>query len=503
MVDHAGTPSGGDVSQWDLALNLDREAETPLYLQIVQAVADGVRKGRFKPGDPLPGTRALAEQLDVNRNTTLAAYQELEAEGWVVSAPDRGTFIADHPPVGRLEEGADVPAQDSGSWTSPSPITEPFYRPGAPGLDEFRLIPDLPDVRLAPVGAIQRAHGRVLNLQKHRILQPGWDPRGLLDLRYSLCRMLRELRGMAVEPGNVVLTRGLMSTLNLVSRVLFSPGDLVVVESPGPFRVWEAFRAAGARLRALPVDAQGLVVEALEDLLEEEVPRLLVVTTAPQYPTHAVLSPQRRARLLDLAESRGFLILEADPWLGFHRDPRPDLPLMASETRGRVVTFSGLDQILAPGLQVGLLVAPGPLAKALAQQRQLIDWPGNQVQEATLEELFRDAEIQRHLGRIRKLTAERRASMVDRLLLHLHPHLEVDDPREGLALWAKVAPDVPVEAWLDRCSAKGVTFYPGRLFELDRRPSQHVCLGFAALDVGEQNEACTRMAEALHEARRT
>jgi GntR family transcriptional regulator/MocR family aminotransferase len=292
-----------------------------------------------------------------------------------------------------------------------------------------------------------------------------------------------------------------MSTLNLVSRVLFSPGDAVVVESPGYFRVAEAFRAAGARLLPIPVDAQGLVVEALEDLLEQETVRLVHLTAAPQNPTHAVLSPQRRRRLLELAEARDLLLLEGDLNLGFQRELNPSLPLASEDRSGRVVYFSALDQILAPGLQVGFLAGPAPLIKALAKQRQLIDWPGNQMQEATIEELFRDAEVQRHLGRIRKLTAERRETMVDRLLLHLGHVLEVADPREGLSLWARVAPDVPVDAWVERCAARGVTFYPGRIYDFHRRPIPHVCLGFAALDAGEQNEACTRMAAALGEVR--
>ncbi len=489
------------MTQWALAIVLDRESEEPLYLQIVRTIAEGVSAGRFKPGEALPGTRALAESLNVNRNTTLAAYRELEAEGWITSEADRGTFVAPNPPRHLMGEKTSLAAADSGSWTSPTPLTDPFYQPQATTLDDYRLIPEVPDVRLAPSAGIQRAHGRVLNLQKHRILQPGWDPRGLLDLRISLGKMLRDLRGLALDPGNIVLTRGLMSTLNLVSRVLFSPGDAVVVESPGYFRVAEAFRAAGARLLPIHADAQGLVVEELEDLLEQETVRLIHVTASPQNPTHSVLSPERRKRLLALAKAHGALILEGDLSLGFQRELNPSLPLASEDTEGVVVYYSSLDQILAPGLQVGFLAGPAPLIKAMAKQRQLIDWPGNLMQEATIEELFRDGELQRHLGRIRKITDERRETMVDRILLHLSDVLEVSNPREGLSLWARVASGVSIEAWIDRCAAQGVVFYPGRLYDFHRQPIPYVCLGFAGLDVAEQNEACERMARAWRELR--
>jgi GntR family transcriptional regulator/MocR family aminotransferase len=485
---------------WDLAITLDRFDKEPLYLQLVKAIEEGIRKGRFKPGDALPGTRAMAELLGVNRNTALAAYKELEAEGWIQVNPDSGTFVAQELPYFQ-EALPGIAAQDSFSWKRASSRNEAFYQPEAAALDSFRLIPDLPDLRLAPTAAIHRAYGRVLKLHPERLLQPGWDPRGLLDLRISLAKMLRDLRGLTVEPGNLLLTRGLMSTLNLVSRVLFAPGDAVAVEDPGFFRVAEAFRSAGARLFPVPVDKHGLDVEALEALLAQEPLKLLYLTASPQLPTQVTLEPARRKRLLELSQLHGFRILEGDTALGFHREKNPSLPLASEDTQGRVLYFSGLEQILAPGLQVGILGGHAELIKTLAQQRQLVDWPGNQVQEAAIEETLRDGEIARHLRRLRKVADERRETMVDRLLLHLHPALEVDNPREGLALWARVAEDIPLALWAERCVARGVVFYPGALYDFHRQDIPYICLGFAAHTLDEQNEACVRMAEALKEAR--
>ena len=485
---------------FDLAIPLDRESEATLYLQIASAISEGIRKGRFRPGDPLPGTRALAEQLGVNRNTTLAAYRELASQGWVETEPDSGTFVADHPPMS-LEEASRVAAVDSGSWAGPTPSTEPFYQPQAPGHDGFQLLPDLPDVRLAPTASIHRAYGRVLRLQQQRALQPGWDPRALLHLRASLCQILRDLPGITLEPGNLVLTRGIMGTLHLVSNGLFQPGDAVAVESPGAFRIMESFRAAGARLMPVPVGPKGLDLDALEALMAREPVKLVCVSTSPHYPTHALMDPPSRRRLLALVKAHGARILEADFSFGFHREGNPSLALASEDADGAVFYIATLDQILAPGLQVGFIAGPAPEIKAMAKFHQLIEWPGNLLQEATLEELFRDGEIQRHLRRIRKITDERRASMVDRILLHLGPWAEVEDPREGLSLWVKVRDAELVDAWVDRCAAKGVVCYPGLLYEFDRNPLPYICIGFAAHDVAEQNEACLRMAGALREVR--
>jgi GntR family transcriptional regulator/MocR family aminotransferase len=314
--------------------------------------------------------------------------------------------------------------------------------------------------------------------------------------------MLRDMRGLSVETGNLLLTRGLMSTLNLVSRVLFAPGDTVAVENPGWFRVAEAFRSAGARLIPVPVDAHGLDVEALEALLIKEPIRLLYLSASPQHPTQVRLDPARGRRLLELSRVHGFRILEGDSGLGFHREKNPTLPLASEDRHGRVLYFSSFEQILAPGLQVGFLAGEASLIKSLAQQRQLVDWPGNLVQEATIEETLRDGEIVRHLRRIRKLTDERRDTMVDRLLLHLHPAISVKNPREGLSLWIQVAEEVPLDAWIERCLAHGVVFYPGSLYDLQRHNLPFISLGFAAHSLDEQNEACSRMALALEEARK-
>lgn len=482
----------------DLAIQLDRDRVETLYLQISTAIIEGIRKGRFRPGDPLPGTRVLAEQLGVNRNTALAAYRELAAEGWVVSEPDTGTFVAEHPPLDP-DQGASVAAADSGSWVSPTPMTEPFFQPPAVDRNGFQLLPDLPDVRLAPTGGIHRAYGRVLRLQHQRALQATWDPRGHLQLRASLCQLLRELRGIALEPGNLVLTRGLMGTFHVAAKGLFLPGEGVVVESPGVFRLVEAFRSAGARLIPVPVGAQGMDLEALEEILIRDSPRLICVTTSPQVPTHAVMPPAGRSRLLELARTHGAKILELDPDLGFHQ--APSVALAGEDSSGLVFYLATLDQILAPGLQVGFIAGPAPEIKAMAKYRQLIDWPGNQLQEATLEELFRDGEIQRHLRRLRKTTEERREGMVHSLRRHLGPWVEVRDPGEGLALWVGVREPELLDAWVDCCAARGVVFYPGQLYEFHRRPLPFVCLGFVAHDLEEQNLACQRMAEALAEVK--
>ena len=230
-------------------------SRTPCTLQLVKVIEEGIRNGRFKPGDALPVRARWPTTLASIATRRSAAYKELEAEGWIEVAPE-GTFVAQRLPLvleGRWASPPRIPPPGSG----PRPAVSPSTSRGPPALESFQLIPDTPDLRLTPTDAIHRAYGRVLKLHPERLLQPGWDPRGVLDLRNSLCQMLRDMRGLSVEAGNLLLTRGLMSTLNLVARVLFAPGDAVAVENPGWFRVAEAFRASGARLFPSPWTTTG------------------------------------------------------------------------------------------------------------------------------------------------------------------------------------------------------------------------------------------------------
>ena len=226
---------------------------------------------------------------------------------------------------------------------------------------------------------------------------------------------------------------------------------------------------------------------------------MVCISASPQHPTQAVLDPRRRRRLLALSRSRGFRILEGDPGLGFHREQNPSLPLASEDPEGRVSTSAAWSRSWPPVSPVGFLAGQADLVKALARQRQLVDWPGNQVQGGGHRGFLRDGEFVRHLRRLRKVVEERRETMVDRLLLHLHPAIQVRDPGEGLSLWVRVAPDVPVAQWTARCAARGVVFYPGCLYDFDRQDIPFICIGFAAHNLDEQNEACARMAEALRE----
>jgi GntR family transcriptional regulator/MocR family aminotransferase len=356
-------------------------------------------------------------------------------------------------------------------------------------------------VRVVPTAALARAYRRALRDPAAQGLAYG-DPRGHALLRVALAEMLAATRGLAIGADDVLVTRGSQMALELIARCLLLPGDVVAVEDPGYRAAWQAFRAHGARLVPLPVDAGGLDVEALDALTRTTRVRAVYTTPHHQYPTTVTLSAGRRLALLALARSHGIAIIEDDYTHEFHYDGRPVLPLASNDTAGTVIYVGTLTKILAPGLRLGFMVGPPDLLARAAVERFSLDIQGDHVLEQAIADLFAAGEVQRHARRARRLYQARRDFMVERLRRRLGDALTLDAPSGGIALWAQVAADIDVPAWTARALELGVFVAGGRHFSFADRPLPNLRLGFAGFDTRELAEATDLLAHALRDLRR-
>lgn len=483
------------VTSWALQLELAEDGETPAFLQIVRAISAAVRAGRLRPGQRLPGSRRLADSLGVHRNTVLAAMAELQAEGWVEAQHGRGTFVsrsfAEERPTRRATP-AGLAARPSYAPPPPLALPDRTARGGAGVLD---LGGGVPDLRLVPAAALWRAYRRVLSRSARELLDYG-DPRGLPRLRAALADMLGATRGIAVAPDDLLVTRGSQMALHLVARTLVRPGDAVAVEGLGYRPAWEAFRAAGARLVPVPVDRHGLVVDQLARACARHRLRAVYVTPHHQYPTLAVMAAARRIALLDLARAHGLAVVEDDYDNEFHYHGRPVLPLASADPAGSVVYIGTLSKVLAPALRLGYVVAPRPVLDHLAALRALTDGQGDTVSEAAVADLLEDGEAARHVRRVRRIYLARRDALAVALRRHLGDALSFEVPAGGMALWARAARGINVDAWASRARAAGVIVTPGRQFAFDGRPRPFLRLGYARLTEAELGEAARRLANA-------
>jgi GntR family transcriptional regulator / MocR family aminotransferase len=503
-----GTPPAASASarasrgKWALPVALDSHRREPLFLQIARAIADDVRRGRLRPGARLPGSRSLAATLRVHRNTVLAAYGELAAEGWVETSRARGTFVsAGLPELERRRPSSTAPAARPTRAAYPLAPDRGFWSYERPAV-RFVMPDGLPDLRVVPTATLARAYRRALRDPASQALAYG-DPGGHPRLRAAIAEMLAATRGLAIGAEDVVVTRGSQMALELVGRSLLSPGDVVAVEDPGYRAAWQAFRAHRVRLVPLPVDAGGLDVDALAALARTTRVRAVYTTPHHQYPTTATLSAGRRLALLELAREKGIAVVEDDYTHEFHYDGRPVLPLASADRAGSVIYVGTLTKILAPGLRLGYLAAPPEVCARAVRERFSIDIQGDHVLEQAIAEMFEDGEVQRHARRARRLYESRRDFMVKRLRKVLGSAIAVEPPPGGIALWVTVAPDIDVPAWTARARELGVFVAAGRHFSFADRPLPNLRMGFASFDNHEITEATNLLAQALRDVRRS
>jgi GntR family transcriptional regulator/MocR family aminotransferase len=500
------------MAAWTVTIDVGT-SEEPTFLRIARAVADDIRRGRLRAGDALPGTRTLAVQIGVHRNTVLAAYRELSAEGWIATTRARGTFVSEEIPelrprrFSRAVAGsiAARPGFDFGRVREADALDELLLRArqtvpvGASG--GMSLGGGMPDVRLVPAAELARALRRTLRRRAREVLSYG-DPEGPLRLREALAQMVAATRGVAASASNVLVTRGSQMGVDLVARTLITPGDVVAVEALGYRPAWEALRAAGARLAAVPVDAQGLDVGALAALVARDAVRGVYVSPHHQYPTTVTLAPARRIALLELARAHRIFVLEDDYDHEFHYEGRPVLPLASADVHGVVVYVGTLSKVLAPGMRIGFVVAPTPLVERLAAARRIVDRQGDHLLERAVAELLEEGEIQRHIRRARRVYLERRERLGSLLRAEIGGALSFALPSGGTAIWARVAPDVSADAWTARAETLGLVLQPARMFAFDGKPRPHLRLGFAQHDEREAREAVRRLKAALAAARK-
>jgi GntR family transcriptional regulator/MocR family aminotransferase len=435
-----GPTYDSSVRRWEFTVTLDPDREEPLFLQLANNIAEDIQRGRLKPGEPLPGSRELAGRLGLNRNTVVAGYNELAAQGLVCTRRGRGTFIAAQTAMPLIQSRflPGLPTYPLGPPGKPPPPS------GPPRRGMLMMSRGIPDVRLLPTRAFARAFGRAI-ARRGAALLSHLDPQGDVRLRCELGTMLSRTRGFSVSADEILITHGIEHGIDLVARTLLAPGDTVAVESLGYPPSWHALRKAGARLVPVPVDREGLDVEALASLVARESVRAVLLTPHHQFPTTVVMPPQRRERLAELALQHQFAIIEDDDDYEFHYEGKPLFPIAAGRGRPNAIYVSALFNLLAPGFSTGFVVAPRSVIERLVELRAVTDAQGAPAVERAIAELFEEGELLRHARRMRRVYAARRDALVAALRSHLGSAVEFEAPDGGMALWARVDDAIEID----------------------------------------------------------
>jgi GntR family transcriptional regulator/MocR family aminotransferase len=371
-----------------------------LAAQVYAQVRDAIIGGRLVPGDVLTPSRTLAAQLQVSRFTVSEAYARLAAEGYVEGRRRGGTVVtstvgaAPHPPSRAAIRPLPLAASITRFDRDPTVTARYDLRPG------------VVDASLFPLREWRRAARAAMEAPPPHY----GDPVGTAELRAALAHWIGRTRGVETSPDEVIVTAGALHGMDLVARVMVAPGDVVAVEEPGYPPALELLRSHGLTVVGVPVDAHGLVVDAVPDAA-----RLVYVTPSHQYPLGAVLSHERRLQLVQWAARHDAVIVEDDYDSQFRYAARPLEPLQRLDPDGRVVYLATFSKVLSPSLRVGFIVVPRSIVSAVGALRQAIDWCPPWPTQETLTRLIADGHLDRHIARSSRQYRVRREEIVRRL----------------------------------------------------------------------------------------
>lgn len=482
---------------WKSLIPLERQSSRAVYLQIAEGIIHTIQCGHIRAGERLPGSRKMAQLLDINRKTALLAYDELLAQGWIVSHASRGTFVANDLPILRsrawVESASDGPDEGSLTWQIPAYLRQPVTFEYVLAFDD-----GLPDIRLAPIEELARAYSRNLrSLWDRRRLSYG-DALGYYRLREILAKELNATRGLDIGPEHLMITRGSQMAVFLAGRVAIPPnGGRVAMTDPGYRTAALNFRYAGGRIVPVSVDEEGMVVSELEQLCREQTISLVYVTPHHHYPTTVMMSAQRRMQLLNLAAKYHFTILEDDYDYDFHYANSPVLPLASADRQKRVLYIGSFSKNISPAIRMGYLVGDPALIRELPKIRRLIDRQGDMVMEAAIADLIEGGIIRRYLKKALKQYRLRRDHCCTALRRQLGDCLRFEEPAGGLAIWGRFHPEIDLVRLSESMAEENVYLSNGKFYA----PEQNaIRMGFAGMSKTEMDLAISILERRIRSA---
>ena len=384
-----------------------------------------------------------------------------------------------------------------------SAIRELFKLLGKPGIISFAG--GFPDSAMFDVEGIREASSAALFQEPGAALQYG-ATEGYGPLREQLVHFMAHKGVSQLSTEQLIVTTGSQQALDLIGKTMISPGDKVIVEGPTFLATIQCFRLYGAQLIAAPVDGQGADTDALEKLIAEHRPKFVYVIPTFGNPTGALLSLERRLKLLALAVKYQTLLVEDDPYgdLYFDAPPPPSLLALSAQVPGSrdwLVHCGSLSKVLSPGLRVGWMVAPAELLSRAVMCKQFSDAHTSTFAQATASHYLKAGRMPATLAQVRKVYASRAQTMCHALRQELGDAISFVPPQGGLFVWASLTGAggqvADGNVFAKQAIEKGVAFVPGAPFYCQN--PDHSTLRFSFATVGEDKivEGVQRLKQAI------
>ncbi len=457
-------------------LSVDRASDDPMHRQIYAALRRFILDGQIAAHTLLPSTRSLAEDLKVGRNTVIAAYDQLLAEGFIEARAGSGTWVA---PINQAKHADASPIRYNGSPRRLSSrgqtIVDGPQPPRNAGVINFH--PGVPETASFPFSIWSSLLVRNSRSRDESLL--GYlSFAGHPGLRATIASNISVSRGVDCSPEQVIVVTGAQAALDLVSRVLMDEGDHVWMEEPGYLGAKSAFLAAGAKLAPLKVDRRGW------NLSDPELPppRLIYVTPSCQWPFGTIMRIEERLQLLDIAERHGAWIVEDDFDGEYRFRGRPVPALRGLDHANHVVYIGSFGKTLLPALRIGYLIVPPELVSSFDKAVSITGQFAPLILQATVNDFIRQGYFATHLKRMRRLYARRQANFVKLCREHLGEWVTVSENDSGMQLLASFARPLNDLDVVAAAVKEGLDVQAVSINYHSTEPEHGLLLGYAAMD---------------------
>ncbi|MFT7243286.1 MAG: GntR family transcriptional regulator/MocR family aminotransferase [Candidatus Azotimanducaceae bacterium] len=460
-------------------INLPLDGQDSLQQQIYRALKLNISTGRMSAGSRLAPSRMLAAELAVSRNTVVAAYEQLCAEGYAETRQGSGTFVS----AVQVEPVQSLLKEIEPLWSEYSKRVaevpdQSLFRASRAKL-RYDFLYGEPGYLDVPIEQWARIIGK-----KARGLteaQLGYAPAGGLPiLRKVLAEYLQRSRGVSCDPEQVMIVQGTQEAIELVTRAFVEPGSIAVIEEPHYRGFERCLRAAGADIVAVPVDDAGLQTSVLKTI---EHARVAYTTPSHQFPTGSVFSLQRRLALLDWAAANQTVILEDDYDGEFRYEGRPIPSMQSLDRRGCVIYAGTASKVLFPSLRLGWMVVPKAMVPMFQRMKAMSDRNCSTLEQLAFAEFISDGYLERHIHRARKKHRVRRAVLLDTLQRELGDLAEVIGTHAGIhiLLRLKKVSVANIDTLIQQAAINGVGVYSAAPYYLKPPSYVELLLGYASL----------------------
>ncbi|HUA20978.1 MAG TPA: PLP-dependent aminotransferase family protein [Bryobacteraceae bacterium] len=477
-------------------ITVDRKSDKPLHRQIYDAFRAMILEHRLRPGQQVPSSRALADELKISRIPVLGAYAQLLAEGYIESRSGAGTFVTSSLSDRFLTARPAIASVVSDA--APDPISRTARLLPVEGTPWF------PGSGAFSVGQIAYDHfpfrvwSDLVTRQARRVRASSMnyaDPLGSEEFREVIAAYLRTARAVRCEASQIMVVNGSQHALDLTARVLLDPDTPVWIEEPGYEFLRNALTLSGCRLVPVPVDGEGLDVAAGIQLCRNA--RVAYVTPSHQYPLGSTMSVARRLQLLEWAHSSRAWIVEDDYDSEYRYESMPVASMQGLDPSSRVIYVGTFSKTLFPALRLGYLVLPPALVARFLAVRQANDLSPSHLYQAALTDFIRDGHFTRHIRKTRQLYAERRTALAQALRKEFGSEVEILGAEAGMHLVVTLPPGLSDRMISARAAKENLWLWPLSAAYAGTQVRQGFILGFGSTKAEDMLHYVRRIRKAM------